>query len=56
MKEVAVDVVAPDETVAAVAADTAVVVVHTAVAAVSAAHVAVADEIYLYLFGYIVRC
>ena len=57
MEELAV--AAPDETVAAVAVDIAVAVVHTAAVASSVAHVAVADEFSLYhpcLIGSILWC
>ena len=56
MEELAV--AAPDETVAAAVVDIAVAVVHTSSVASSAAHVAVADEISLYLglIGYILCC
>ena len=58
MEVVAVYVAAPDETVAAVVVDIAVAVVHTAAVASSVAHVAVADEIYFYLYlvGYFPCC
>jgi hypothetical protein len=58
MEVVAVYGAAPDETVADVAVDIDVVVVHTAAAASAVAHVAVADGFYLhlYLIGYILCC